>query len=76
MYGFIFVAQISYHLAYIVIDIAILLILNRFTDNFLGFTNFNEVFATILTEQEQRTDPLMLNFPHKAMVYYVFHIVT
>ena len=43
-----------YNLAYIIINIEILLILNRFTDNFLGFFNFDESYDTNLTEQEQR----------------------
>ena len=39
--------------------LGILLISNQFTDSFLGFFNFDEAYDTILTEQEQRTDPLM-----------------
>ena len=72
MHGPIFVARLFYHLAYVIINIGILLILNRFTDSFLGFFNVNEAFDTILAEQEQRTDPLMFNFPHKVMVCYLF----
>ena len=75
MRGLIFVARIFYHLTYIIIDIGILLILNRFTDSFLGFFNFNEAYDTILTEQEQCTDPLMFSFPHKVMVCYIFFSV-
>ena len=40
--------------------LGILLISNQFTDSFLGFFNFDEAYDTILTEQEQRTDPLMI----------------
>ena len=76
MRGLIFVARIFYHLTYIIIDIGILLILNRFTDSFLGFFNFNEAYDTILTEQEQCTDPLMFSFPHKVMVCYIFFLMT
>ena len=46
--------------------LGILLISNQFTDSFLEFFNFDEAYHTIFTEQEQRTDPLMI---------YVIHII-